>query len=114
MLFRFKICFTNPSVTYDVPEHWTLEYAFTRIRDYLCEDFEIPNTFHIVPGPLLQNIGYTDIAERHPPFDMRGDEQRLLSNYFNFGNSVYMFYIRPMDEPDGIIEHVEDDQFIQN
>jgi hypothetical protein len=110
MLFRFKICFTNPSVTYDVPEHWTLEYTFARLRDYLCEDFQIHNTFHIVPGPLLQNIGYMDIAERHPPFDMRGDEQRLLSNYFNFGNSVQMFYIRPMDEPEGTIEYVEDIQ----
>jgi hypothetical protein len=108
MLFRFKICFTNPSVTYDVPDDWTVEYTFARIRDYLCDDFDIPNTFHLIPGPLFQNIGYMGIAERHPPFDMRGDEHRLLSNYFNFGNSVHMFYIRPMEELDGAIERASD------
>jgi len=104
MLFRFKICFTNPSVTYDIPDHWTLEYAFARVRDYICEDFNIPNTFHIVPGPAFQNIGYMGIAEMHPPFDMRGDGQVTLENYFNFGNRITMFYIRMMAIPNGTIQ----------
>ena len=107
MLFRFKICFTNPSVTYDIPDHWTLEYTFARVRDYICEDFGIPNTFHIVPGPALQNIGYMGIAEMHPPFDMRGEGQITLANYFNFGHNTTMFYIRLMAVPEGTIEIVE-------
>ena len=114
MLFRFKISFTNPSVTYDIPDDWTVEYAFARIRDYLCEDFEIPNTFHLIQGPMFQNIGYTGVAESHPPFDMRGDEHRLLSDYFNFGNITHMFYIRLMEEPNGSIEYVDDDQSIHD
>ena len=88
--------YETETVAYEVPGYWTTEYAFHKIRDNLCEDFDIPNTFHIVPGPGLQTTEYVGYAEEHPPVEMRADQ--LLRQYCN-PNESNVFYIRFMEEP---------------
>ena len=92
----FKICYETETVAYEVPGYWTTEYAFHKIRDNLCEDFDIPNTFHIVPGPGLQTAEHIGYAEEHPPVEMRADQ--LLRQYCN-PNERNVFYIRFLEEP---------------
>jgi len=91
----FKICDDTHTIKYEVPGNWTTEYTFHKIRDNLCEDFDIPNTFHIIPGPGLQSTEYTGYAENHPPVEM--SENRILSDYCN-PNTMNAFYIRIFDE----------------
>ena len=100
----FKICGETQTKRYDVPGHWTTEYTFHKIRDHLCEDFDIPNTFHIVPGPGLQTAEYNGYAEDHPPVAMRADES--LSQYCN-PNEMNIFYIRFLAEPARNIHQTE-------
>ena len=92
----FKICYETQTIAYEVPGHWTTEYTFHKIRDNLCEDFDIPNTFHIVPGPGLQTTQYVGYAEEHPPVEMRADQ--TMTQYCNL-NELNVFYIRFLEEP---------------
>jgi hypothetical protein len=93
----FKICYTDQSIRYEVPGHWTTEYFFHKIRDYLSTDLDIPNTYHIVPGPGLQIPQYRGFPEEYPPVEL-SSEQSLIE-YCN-PNEVNAFYIRFLDEPD--------------
>jgi len=93
----FKICYTERSIRYEVPGHWSTEYFFHKIRDYLSEDFDIPNTYHIVPGPGFQIPQYQGFPEEYPPVELRSDQS--LIEYCN-PNEVNAFYIRFLDEPE--------------
>jgi hypothetical protein len=97
----FKIVFTNQSIQYQVPGHWTTEYFFYRIRDILAEDLDIPNTYHIVPGPGLSS--HRGIPEEAPPVELRSDI--LLSDYCNT-KELNSFYIRFLDEPETIANEI--------
>jgi hypothetical protein len=92
----FKICYETETIVYEIPGHWTTEYTFHKIRDNLCEDFDIPNTFHIVPGPGLQTTQHAGYAEDHPPVEMRADQS--MTQYCN-PNEMNVFYIRFLEEP---------------
>ncbi len=92
----FKICYETQTIVYEVPGHWTTEYTFHKIRDNLCEDFDIPNTFHIVPGSGLHTTQYVGYAEEHPPVEMRTDQS--MTQYCNL-HELNVFYIRFLDEP---------------
>lgn len=93
----FKICYTDQCIRYEVPGHWTTEYFFHKIRDYLSADFDIPNTYHIVPGPGLQIPQYQGFPEEYPPVELSSDQS--LIEYCN-PNEMNAFYIRFLDEPD--------------
>jgi hypothetical protein len=93
----FKICYTDQSIRYEVPGHWTTEYFFHKIRDHLSEDFDIPNTYHIVPGPGLQPPQYQGFPEEYPPVELSSNQS--LIEYCN-PNEVNAFYIRFLDEPE--------------
>ena len=93
----FKICYTDQSIRYEVPGHWTTEYFFHKIRDYLSADFDIPNTYLIVPGPGFQIPQYQGFPEEYPPVELSSHQS--LIEYCN-PNEVNAFYIRFLDEPD--------------
>jgi hypothetical protein len=95
----FKICYTERSIRYEVPGHWTTEYFFHKIRDYLSEDFDIPNTYHIVPGPGFQIPQYQGFPEEYPPVEVELRSDQSLIEYCN-PNEVNAFYIRFLDEPE--------------
>ena len=92
----FKICYTDQRVRYEVPGHWTTEYFCHKIRDNLSIDLDIPNTYHIIPGPGLQSTQYHGIPEEHPPVEMRSDQ--TMSEYCN-PDEFNAFYIRFMGDP---------------
>ena len=93
----FKICYTDQTIRYEVPGHWTTEYFFYKIRDHLSTDLDIPNTYHIVPGPGLQISQYHGFYEENPPVELRTDQS--LIEYCN-PNEINVFYIRFLDEPE--------------
>ena len=100
----FKICYTDQSIRYEVPGHWTTEYFFHKIRDYLSADFDIPNTYHIVPGPGLQPPQYQGYPEEYPPVEVELRSDQMMFEYCN-PNEMNAFYIRLLDEPDSSDEN---------
>ncbi len=99
MRLTFKICYTDQRVSYEVPVHWTTEYFYHKIRDHLSTDLDIPNTYHIVPGPGLQSPQYNGVPEEHPPVEMRSDQ--TMYEYCN-PNEINAFYIRFIEEPESL------------
>jgi hypothetical protein len=106
----FKICYSAQKARYEVPGHWTTEYFFHKIRDNLSVDLDIPNTYHIVPGPGLQAPQYRGLAEEHPPVEMRNN--RALCEYCN-PNEINVFYVRFFDEP-ALLPDPNEIQFIDS
>jgi hypothetical protein len=90
----FKLAFESITLKYQVPGNWSTEYFFDHIRGSLCRDFNIPNTFYIVPGPGLQRNGYDGRPEDHPPVLISLDE--TVEEYCN-PNEINAFYIRFTD-----------------
>ena len=90
--FRYKLAYTDISFTYDIPGGWNIEYAFLRIRDYISNDFDIPNCYEFVCVDDISHR-YTGRLEEYYAVDIG-----LL--YGNTINEVYgtrelnTFYIR--------------------
>jgi hypothetical protein len=63
----------------------------------LSSDLDIPNTYHIVPGPGLQIPQYQGFPEEYPPVELSSDQS--LIEYCN-PNEMNTFYIRFLDEPE--------------
>ena len=108
--FVVKLAYTDRRCFYNIPPHWTVKYAFLRIRDYIVEDFDIDNAFELVHVDSIPH-SYTDQLEEYkgqPHIYL--DSGELVGNYFN-NVELNTFYIKRIECEDyethnGCIERV--------
>lgn len=88
--FRFKLYRTERISVYDIPDHWEIKHAFTRIKDYISKDFSLQKSFEMV---CMDNISsyYTGTIDDCHTIDCNNMVGSVLENYgYRDVNSFYI------------------------
>ena len=87
----FQICYTNRTISYTVPDGWSLDLFHTKMRRELITDLNIEH-FYILPGPGLQYEHHKGKPEDHPP--MLLDPRETIKKYCQSNKTnTNLFYI---------------------
>jgi len=95
--FRFKLAYTEKSSSYEIPDAWTVEYAFLIIRDELMSDLNLnDNAFHIV---CVDNIShrYQGLLEEYYEVDHSDVLHKSISDVYG-SLALNTFYVRPLED----------------
>ena len=87
----FQICYTNRTISYTVPDGWSVDLFYENMCKKLRNDLNIKD-FYILPGPGLQHEQYEGEPEEYPP--VLSDPSETIKKYCQSNKTnTNLFYI---------------------